>query len=167
MPYCSKCGVEVSADAKFCEACGASLAAESKSVSFDSVKEKIENFNNTADTTNEYDSADINNNKIMAVIAYIGILFLVPLLAAKESKFARFHTNQAIVLLIAEIAVGFVLGVVSAILLAISPVLAILSSLLSAAVSIVSIVFTIIGIVNAATGKAKELPLIGSIKIIK
>lgn len=167
MPYCSKCGVEVSADAKFCEACGAPLAAESKSVSFDSVKEKIENFNNTADTTNEYDSADINNNKIMAVIAYIGILFLVPLLAAKESKFARFHTNQAIVLLIAEIAVGFVLGVVSAILLAISPVLAILSSLLSAAVSIVSIVFTIIGIVNAATGKAKELPLIGSIKIIK
>lgn len=167
MPYCSKCGVEVSADAKFCEACGASLTAESKSVSFDSVKEKIENFNNTADTTNEYDSADINNNKIMAVIAYIGILFLVPLLAAKESKFARFHTNQAIVLLIAEIAVGFVLGVVSAILLAISPVLAILSSLLSAAVSIVSIVFTIIGIVNAATGKAKELPLIGSIKIIK
>lgn len=167
MPYCSKCGVEVSADAKFCEACGASLTAESKSVSFDSVKEKIENFNNTADTTNEYDSADINNNKIMAVIAYIGILFLVPLLAAKESKFARFHTNQAIVLLIAEIAVGFVLGVVSAILLAISPVLTILSSLLSAAVSIVSIVFTIIGIVNAATGKAKELPLIGSIKIIK
>ena len=167
MPYCSNCGVEVSPDAKFCEVCGAPLATKSKSVSFDSVKEKIENFNNTADTTNEYDAADINDNKIMAVLAYIGILFLVPLLAAKDSKFARFHTNQGVVLLIAEIALGFIVGVVSAVLLAISPIFVILTSLISFAASAISLVFVVIGIINAATGKAKELPLIGSIKILK
>ncbi|MEI8042594.1 MAG: DUF4339 domain-containing protein [Verrucomicrobiota bacterium] len=40
------------------------------------------------------DPADVDKNKIFAVLAYLGILFLVPLLAAKESRFARYHTNQ-------------------------------------------------------------------------
>ena len=37
-------------------------------------------------------SKDIEKNKIMAVLAYI--IFLIPLLAAKDSPFAKFHTNQ-------------------------------------------------------------------------
>ena len=32
---------------------------------------------------------DIEENKVFAVLAYIGILFLVPLLAAPRSRFAR------------------------------------------------------------------------------
>ena len=167
MAFCSKCGTEAAEGAKFCENCGASLETGEGAASFDAVKEKIENFNNTADTTNEYDPADINNNKVMAVLAYFGILFLVPLLAAKDSKYAKFHTNQGVVLLIAQLVLGFAVGILSSVLLFIAPVLAVITTLLSYAVSIASLVFAIIGIVNAATGKAKELPLIGSIKIIK
>ena len=37
------------------------------------------------------DPADVDTNKIFAVLAYLGILVLVPLLAAKESRFARYH----------------------------------------------------------------------------
>ena len=36
----------------------------------------------TEDNTSEFDQEDINQNKVMAVLAYIGILVLVPLLVA-------------------------------------------------------------------------------------
>lgn len=95
----------------------------------------------------------------MAVLAYIGILFLIPLLAAPNSKYARFHANQGLVLFIVDIAVG----IVSTILLFIPIVGAIIGGLLGLAIFI----FLIMGIVNAASGKAKELPLIGKIRILK
>ena len=156
MAFCSKCGAEVEEDAKFCAICGEALETQNTADSVaDTVKEKFNEFNNTADTTNEFDTADIENNKVMAVLAYIGILFLVPLLAAKDSKFARFHANQGLVLFLA----GIVSGVVA--------VIPILGVLLAAVCSIFLTVLMILGIVNAATGKAKELPIIGKISLIK
>jgi len=169
MAFCSKCGNEMQEGAKFCEKCGANFeTGENSNASFDVVKEKLENFNNTADTTYEYDAADINNNKVMAILAYIGILVLVPLLAAKESKFARFHTNQGLVLWILSLACSIVMSIVTSVatIIGLWP-LSLVTSLVSGAVGIITLVFMILGIVNAATGKAKELPLIGSIKIIK
>jgi len=126
--------------------------------------EKVASLNDTADTTSEFDPADIDGNKVMAVLSYLGLLVLVPILAAKDSKFARFHANQGIVLFIAEVAYSIAYGIVSSILNAIH--LGFISSLLS----IVSVLFTvlaIIGIVNAVKGKAKELPIIGKFRILK
>lgn len=40
------------------------------------------------------DPQDVQANKVMAILAYFGLLVFVPLFAAKESRFARFHTNQ-------------------------------------------------------------------------
>ena len=111
-------------------------------------------FKNAADNTAEYDQADINSNKVMAILAYFGILFLIPLFAAKDSKFARFHTNQGIILFIAAII---------CVIIAKIPVIGFVGTILSCLVSI----FAIIGIVYAAQGKAKELPLIGKYKILK
>ncbi|MBR5767385.1 MAG: hypothetical protein IKX86_01730 [Clostridia bacterium] len=105
------------------------------------------------------DEKDIADNKVMAILAYIWILFLIPLFAAKESKFARFHTNQGIILFIASIA----FGIVNAILGLIPVVGAIISVILWICLA----VFFILGIVNAVQGKAKELPFIGGIKILK
>lgn len=130
-------------------------------------QEQVEQVINTPDTTAEYDAGDINNNKIMAILAYIGILVLVPIFAAKESKFARFHANQGLVLLIAEVAVSIILSIVGAILILILPILGIVFSIVSWVAYVVFLVLAVMGIVNAATGKAKELPLIGSIKILK
>ena len=102
---------------------------------------------------------DIEKNKVMAVLAYFGILVLVPLLAAKDSKFARFHANQGLVLFIAYI----LYYIIYAILAKISGWIALIWGL----VAIVLLVFAIIGIINAAKGEYKELPLIGGIKILK
>ena len=111
-------------------------------------------FKNAADNTAECDQADINSNKVMAILAYLGILVLIPLFAAKDSKFARFHTNQGILLLL----VAILCGVISRI-----PVIGFLGSILG----FISGIFAIIGIVYAIQGKAKELPLIGKYRILK
>jgi len=104
------------------------------------------------------DPQDVQANKVMAILAYFGLLVLIPLFAAKESPFARFHANQGLILLIA----GFVIWLVSTVLTFVSPFLGIISLL-----NIVILVFAIIGIINAAKGEMKELPLVGKFRIIK
>jgi len=44
------------------------------------------------------DAADIQQHKVAAALGYI--LFLIPLIAAPNSKFARYHANQGLLLLI-------------------------------------------------------------------
>ncbi len=121
---------------------------------------------NTTDTTAEFDAQDIQNNKVMAILAYFGFLVLVPIFGAKTSKYARYHANQGLILFIAEVAYGIVYKIIIRILLAISWRLYFLSSVLGL-VYLVFTVLSIIGIINAANGKAKELPIIGQFKILK
>ena len=111
-------------------------------------------FKNAADTTAEYDQADINANKVMAVLAYIGILVLIPLFAAKDSKFARFHTNQGLLL--------FIVAIIASVISRIHVI-----GFIGALIGFITFIFAIIGIVYAAQGKAKELPFIGKYKILK
>lgn len=99
------------------------------------------------------DPSDISANKVMAILAYIGILVLIPLFAAKESKFARFHTNQGLILFICNIVIYFI---------SLIPGLKAICWILSVA----ALVFAIIGIIGAAKGETKELPLIGKYRII-
>jgi len=105
------------------------------------------------------DAADVDKNKVFAVLAYLGILFLVPLLAAKESRFARYHTNQGVVLFLAAIGLwigGFILSFIPFVGCVVLP-----------AVMIGILVLMIMGIINAAGGKCKPLPVIGQFKLIK
>lgn len=172
MAYCGKCGTQMDDGLKFCPACGASTeipkaeTQQQTQAAQNDFSAKIQNFNNTADTTAEFDAQDINSNKAMAILAYFGPLVLIPIFAAKGSKFARYHSNQGLVLLIAAIAYGIAYNIISAIILAISWRLLFITTIIGL-VSIVITVLAIIGIINAATGKAKELPLIGKFKILK
>lgn len=120
----------------------------------------------TADTTGQYDPQDIQQNKAMAILAYIGLLVLVPIFAAKESRFARFHSNQGLILFIVDVALGILIAVLSAIFLAISWRLVFISTILNL-LWLPMLGLHILGIVNAANGHAKELPLIGKFKLIK
>ena len=124
-------------------------------------------MNNTADNTAEFDPADVQNNKTMGVLAYLSWLVLIPLLGAKGSKFARFHTNQGLVLAITEIVWWIAESVVTTILYTVSWDLGYLLSTILSLVNILFLVLAILGIVNAANGRAKELPLIGKFRILK
>ena len=110
---------------------------------------------------------DAEDNKAMGILAYLGILVLIPILAAKESPFARFHSNQGLILLIVAIVLAIAVNIVNAILVHISYTLFFLTGLLSLVVWVGCLILVIIGIMNAAKGEMKELPIIGKYKILK
>lgn len=113
------------------------------------------------------DPQDVEKNKVMAILAYLGILFLVPLLAAKDSPFARFHANQGILLFIVEAAWWLIMLILSIVIVLILPSLAGIISIISLVGYIGIGVLVILGIINAAQGQMKELPVIGKYRILK
>lgn len=156
MSFCGNCGSQVGEGIKFCPGCGASMDVQGQntgSVNQSNFSDNVRNLNNTADSTSNFTQEDIAQNKVMAVLAYI--IFLIPLLAAKESPFARYHTNQGLVLFLAGIAVMFV-GII--------PIIGWLIALIA---PLFITILAVIGIINAAGGKAKELPVIGKFQILK
>ncbi|EKD47008.1 MAG: hypothetical protein ACD_66C00259G0004, partial [uncultured bacterium] len=52
------------------------------------------------DTTPAIDKKDIEDNKVLAALSYIFILCFVPLLLARDSKFAQYHAKQGLVLFV-------------------------------------------------------------------
>lgn len=101
------------------------------------------------------EQSDVEKNKIYAVLAYI--VFFIPLLAAKDSKFAMYHANQGLVLFLLALgvnAVGTILPVIGWFLVLPLGNLAVLA-------------LAIIGIINTVNGETKPLPLIGGVSIIK
>lgn len=169
MAFCGKCGQKIEEGIKFCPACGAPVEVNAQQTAQQQTQQQSNTFgnlNNAADTTAQFNKTDIEQNKVMAILAYFGILVLIPIFAAKESKFARFHSNQGLILCIAAILYGVAYSILSAIILAISWRLYFVISLLGL-VGIVFAVLAVIGIINAANGKAKELPVIGKFNILK
>jgi len=109
------------------------------------------------------EAADIEQNKVFGVISYLGLLFLVPLIAAKQSKFAMYHCNQGAVLFVVAVCSWIAMFVLSMILHFIPILGFMLSMLLHFALFIGLAALMIIGILNAVNGKMKPLPLIGSL----
>ncbi len=93
---------------------------------------------------------DSQNKIVMAVLAYIGPLVIIPYLMAKDDAFVKFHIRQGLVLLVIEV-VCWILAMVFL------PLLLILWI-----VKLIILVLAIIGIINATQNKQKELPLVGS-----
>ncbi len=114
--------------------------------------DRINQLNDTPDSTSSFRSEDVAQNKAMSILAYLGILAVIPLFAAKDSPYARYHTNQGLVLLVCEFAV-WILGKIIPFLGTIGGILA--------------FILAVIGIINAVNGRAKELPVIGKVRLLK
>ncbi|OGG53049.1 hypothetical protein A3H16_00990 [Candidatus Kaiserbacteria bacterium RIFCSPLOWO2_12_FULL_53_8] len=87
----------------------------------------------------------------MGVLAYLGILIIIPFLMAKDNPFVKFHIKQGLVLVVVELIV-WVLGMYMWQLWQVLQL-----------VNLATLVLAIIGIVNVVQGKEKELPLVGSL----
>lgn len=132
----------------------------------ESIVDKFEDvMNDVNDDTKSFTEKDINNGKVMAIIAYLGILCLIPYFGEKENKFAKYHAKEGVNLLLISI-IGFAaLGVLNVIFSVIH--LGILISIIEWLFEIIIFALSIVGIINVANGKAKELPIINKFKIIK
>ena len=179
MNFCSNCGTQLADETKFCPSCGkatgvaqTSTAAADKTQEYQKkVEEAVKDFVNTKDETAEFDAVDIENNKILALLSYLGLFFLIPLLAAPQSKYAKFHVNQGLNLFIVGIIIG-IANAVSSVITTVMPdflgaILGFLFGVVFFVLSIATLALTVIGIVNAVQGKAKELPIIGHFRLIK
>lgn len=151
MAFCTKCGSALENDANFCPRCGTPVAREARS----SAAEDLERAFETEDVTGGFDPRDIADNKLLCILCYLGILLLIPLLTKQDSPFVRFHSNQGLLLLLFNIAASVV------------AVVPLVGWIVGFVASVVGVVFLVIGIVNAVNGRAKTLPLIGKITILK
>ena len=97
----------------------------------------------------------MENKKLYSILAYIGLLWLIPFLAEKNDPDVKFHVGQGLPLLIVEVIV--------IILSALLPILFIIWWIIDIGILILSIM----GIINAYNGVQKELPITGKIKILK
>ena len=101
----------------------------------------------------------IMDKKVTGILAYISWLGWLIAFLAGDKEGAKFHLNQALVLNICSLAVGIVFGVLSIFI----PFMGYISSICS----LVLFIFFILGLISAIKEEEKELPLIGSIKILK
>ncbi|MCX6806582.1 MAG: hypothetical protein NT135_00445 [Candidatus Berkelbacteria bacterium] len=92
-------------------------------------------------------SKDVEENKAMAAIAYIWILFLIPMLTKKDSPFAMYHAKQGLALFVLSLISGFVFWI----------------PFVGWAIGIFVFVLFIMGLINALQGQMKPLPLIGKV----
>ena len=180
--FCSKCGKEIKDEAAFCPYCGAKTTEEAtkekatdeneagkaaENAENEDFAAKIAKLNDTKDTTSEFDKEEIDNNKGMSILAYLSWLVLIPIFAAKKSRYAQFHANQGLILAIIDTAYWIINGVITGILMIVSPIASAIVCAITGLFGLVFLVLVILGIVNAASGKAKELPVIGKYKILK
>lgn len=93
-----------------------------------------------------FDKKDIEDNKIVAALGYIGILCLIPLLAKKESKFAQEHGKQGLVMFIAWIIGSFVFWI----------------PLIGWALALALFVLDVIAFVKCLNGEFWEVPGLGA-----
>jgi uncharacterized membrane protein len=114
----------------------------------------------------EVEAEDAEKNKIFGILAYLGILCLVPILAAKDSPFAKYHANQGLVLFLLEIVIWIALFVVNIVLAMLPGGLGFLSAIFGL-LYLAPLVLLVIGVINAAAGKCVPLPVIGGVKLLK
>ena len=145
MAFCSNCGKEVPEGASVCPSCGATLSAAP------AVK-SVEQFDHTAD----YDAADISDNKVYALSAYLFSFFGVLLchVLSKESPYAQFHAREAL-----KIDVVIIVVYILSVLLCWTCIVPVAGAVFE----IILLVVKIISFVQVCKGEAKEPWLIRSI----
>lgn len=94
-------------------------------------------------------AATSDNSTLMGVLAYIGILVIIPFLTSRNDPFVKFHIKQGVVLVVIEI----VLYVIGSMVWMLAPLLMF--------VNLGALVLSIIGIVNVIQKKQEPLPLVG------
>lgn len=87
--------------------------------------------------------------RVLAVMSYLGILSLVPLVVSRKNSYVQFHARQGIVLWIWELLAVYTL---------LLPVMGTFFFQLSV---ITCLVLSAVGLVSVLLGRAWRLPLIG------
>lgn len=115
------------------------------------------------DHTSEFDQKDIQDNKLIAMVAYMfGIVgILIASLINKDSEFVKFHVKQAIKIEIVTY-ISALCGIVGII-----PILGWIIAFVLVLFQLVLFVVTLIQFFDASKGNAKEAPIVSSFGFLK
>lgn len=94
-----------------------------------------------------------HENKIAAILAYLGPLSIVAYFMAGADSFAKFHVKQGLVLFILELIIWVLLRTMMFMFLMLMPIIWLLDLAL--------LVLSIIGIMNVINNQQKQLPVVG------
>jgi len=108
---------------------------------------------------NRSTSAAGSNDMWMGILSYLGVLALIPYLVKDQTPFVRAHAVRGMNLMLMEVIAWVAVGIFSWV-----PVL---DGILSTLVGLASFVLSLIGIINVANKEDKDLPFIGTIRLIK
>jgi len=110
------------------------------------------------DTITDQEKAD---GKIMAILSYLWILFLIPLITSKDNKFVMFHVEQGIVLFIISVVAGVVSVIIDGVIGHIIGFTFCGGGIIYLVVRLLVLILIIMGVLNAAQGKVAKLPVVG------
>ncbi len=100
------------------------------------------------------------NKKVTGIVSYITIIGWIVAFLAGDKEGAKFHLNQSLVINLASLINGWVLGKILGFIPFIGPIV-------SWIISILIFVLWILGLVAAIKEEQKEVPILGQIKILK
>ncbi len=94
---------------------------------------------------------EIQEGKLFALLSYIGILCLVPLLFKKDNKFALFHGKQGLVVFLGEVAAGVV------------NIIPILGQIICVLAMLILGILSLVGIIKVLMGEYWKIPVVADI----
>lgn len=116
---------------------------------------------------------ELRGCRFECLCACTGILFFIPLVSTPESRFGRYWANQGLLILLAEAAclivgliTGGLLGLLS-LIPAIGVVFTVLSKLIGGVLWLTVLFCIVYALSFAVRGRAKDIPLIGFLRIIR
>jgi uncharacterized membrane protein len=142
-------------------------------------KEKFEKIMDTEDKSKDFNKKEMISGKGMAILSYI--IPFIPYFAEKENKYVRYHARQGMDLLLIAIIYSIVYNILTSLIKVRTSCgswfgynlgnyckttpwwITLPLGLVGLCISIIAI----IGIINAAKGKAKELPVVNKFKVFK
>lgn len=167
MAFCRQCGSQLADSSQFCPSCGAKQAIDHVEESSQYQQQSYQPYDEQAQNRPRGGNQDVQDNKAIAILSYIGLLSLIPYLAAKHSPFAQYHAVRGLNLLICEAIFGAACFLVTAILsLIFSWFGGVIGSILNLG-WIFFLVVSVIGIINVCNGEKKDLPYIGRFQFVK
>lgn len=147
MKYCTKCGTQCEDNANNCSACGHPFNAPAPAAPYVDPK----------DHTAEFDSKDISDNKVVAMLPYVmGVMgLIITILLANTSKYVQFHVRTVLKFTVVEA------------ILAIIAFIPIIGWLAGGVGIIICLILRIIAFFQICKGQAKDPAIICNLGFLK
>ena len=118
---------------------------------------------NNSDQQGKGPSNDQTQKKVIFILSYLfGILFFLPLVLYPNDADARFHANQALLILLCAVIGEVVFGI-----LCLIPFVGVVFGILCGLLGLVVLIACIYCMIGVAKGECWELPILGKFRLIR